>query len=512
MTLSHCWGLIQITKLTQANLESFLSEIDFNSLTKSFQDAIHITRALDCQYLWIDSLCIIQDSEKDWINESAVMGRIYLHSWCTIAATAAENGRVGCLISRDARKAKPIVLSRSKHGLAHYALDVDMWFRNIVKAPLNSRAWVVQERLLSSRILHFAHDQVFWECREHAACEAFPMGLPEHSRDVFQASNTGSISHSIIGGRAVKSLNPQIEGARQRQLMGLTANDDLVQYGIWDKIIMIYTAGRLTKQSDKLVAISGIARQMKSLLKVRYLAGLWDNYVESQLLWSVDNSEREAVRPRTYHAPSWSWASVDGDVKMACAIRYSDRRDYQKDVKILSISISPAKINDEFGQISGGHIRIRGQLSYIRLVAQAERHPQVQGTNSRQSEVRFGNVKQSSHAFKINQSFVPGVRWVFDDESATRASHDLVFHGLLITSWMHEKEHADIKVEHIFKPHLEGLLLEPTGVVKGQFRRVGFFEITGYQGLQTWETRGGWHPNLEFESNEMGGVFIITIV
>jgi hypothetical protein len=65
VTLSHCWGLIPITKLTHANFENFLHEIDFNSLTKSFQDAIYITRALDCRYLWIDTLCIIQDSEQD---------------------------------------------------------------------------------------------------------------------------------------------------------------------------------------------------------------------------------------------------------------------------------------------------------------------------------------------------------------------------------------------------------------------------------------------------------------
>lgn len=95
VTLSHCWGLIKIFRLLSTNLMNLLKEILLPELTQVFRDAIDLARRLGINYIWIDSLCIIQDSVEDWKHESALMGNVYKYSWCNIAATGCENGLLG---------------------------------------------------------------------------------------------------------------------------------------------------------------------------------------------------------------------------------------------------------------------------------------------------------------------------------------------------------------------------------------------------------------------------------
>jgi hypothetical protein len=77
----------------------------------------------------------------------------------------------------------------------------------------------------------------------------------------------------------------------------------------WHTIVHLYSRGRLTCSSDKLVAISGIARVIQERSKDQYLAGLWRRQMEIQLCWFAYINWQ--ARPKAYRAPSWSWASVD---------------------------------------------------------------------------------------------------------------------------------------------------------------------------------------------------------
>lgn len=92
VTLSHCWGKGKILRLLQENIESMKNEILIESLPKTFQETIVIARRLKQRFLWIDSLCIIQDSEEDWQIESAMMEYVYGHSLLNIAATDSSSG------------------------------------------------------------------------------------------------------------------------------------------------------------------------------------------------------------------------------------------------------------------------------------------------------------------------------------------------------------------------------------------------------------------------------------
>jgi hypothetical protein len=180
-TLSHCWGAIEIKQLKTQDLEAMKEGIEFSTLSKTFQDAIQITRGLGIPYIWIDSLCIIQDCQSDWFKESGLMGDIYANSYCNIAATAAKDGTVGCIYKRDPILAHPLHVQTTwtdGEPTTYCLIDCNMWTREVDDAPLNQRAWVFQERFLSPRNLSFGANRLFWECEGKRACETFPGRLP----------------------------------------------------------------------------------------------------------------------------------------------------------------------------------------------------------------------------------------------------------------------------------------------------------------------------------------------
>jgi Heterokaryon incompatibility protein (HET) len=115
VTLSHCWGQQKFLTTTKETLPLRTKGIEWDSMPRTFQDAATITRRLGFQYLWIDALCIIQDSEIDWETESAKMGSIYQDSVLTIAASDARDGRGGCF-SEIAEHEVPVSHMIPSHG------------------------------------------------------------------------------------------------------------------------------------------------------------------------------------------------------------------------------------------------------------------------------------------------------------------------------------------------------------------------------------------------------------
>lgn len=178
--LSHCWGNPDhITKTTTKTIEGFRSEIPWECLTKSFQDAITVCHELDIPHLWIDSLCIIQDSSDDWLDQAAKMASIYKNAFVTIAATKSANSSEGCFSETDTRylsselAAYPGVYVRQRPPA---------WagvFRQHVESrahPLLDRGWVYQEMRLSTRVLHFCTEEVVWECQAKLQSESMIVG------------------------------------------------------------------------------------------------------------------------------------------------------------------------------------------------------------------------------------------------------------------------------------------------------------------------------------------------
>ena len=180
-TLSHCWGASTSGPLTttSANLATRMKRIPFDELPLTFQDAVTTTRKLKIPYLWIDSLCIIQDSPSDWEKEAARMAVVYAGSICTLSALSSADSNGGFF--RVAEKKTDFVfrydLNLGSQRVRVFPCEPNSWS---LDGPLMSRAWTLQERALSNRILHFSRDELLWECKTMKATADLPwLGVSE---------------------------------------------------------------------------------------------------------------------------------------------------------------------------------------------------------------------------------------------------------------------------------------------------------------------------------------------
>jgi hypothetical protein len=590
VALSYCWGGVQAVKLLVSNFKDMVSRIP-SELPKTIQDAFTITRRLGIRFIWVDSLCIIQDSEKDWITEAALMGRVYKNCFCCIAASGATDSSKGCFLrsdlyspmfrlrtrwrhipkvrrrirkssegydllvdndlpedndtkndltdnyeegedkeedgddeteceegedkegdgdnetryeegddregdgddeaeyeeggdkegdsddeaeyeERDDREGdgddqaeceeggeiegdkegeyregdgddeveydgdlEPIdCLEETDHSAnlhpddtfrssdydysgdnnsleAIYKLEsnynsedicstsADFAFQNEDEPPGHSyylsnnwnlgrvlggyvplfrRAWAFQERLLSPRVLHYAMDQLFWECREHEACQFFPFGLPPDPKDRFGYADSTPVTEGFT---RLKSLFP-VRGKLASKPLSLPGRSGTRLYDArialpWSAIVSKYSSGGLTKLEDKLPALAGVASEFQLLGAGIYLAGLWQCQMPFGLLWAVSNGrqvdDKPSFRPKEYRAPSWSWASVEGMIDFQWSFprdKYTEplRADFvEVTVKVLDdnegpqdSSLSPSR--SLTGPVLEGFLRIRGCL------------------------------------------------------------------------------------------------------------------------------------------------------
>lgn len=311
-TLSHCWGKTVTMTLTFATLEDRMQGISIAALPRNFQDAIIVTRMLNIRYLWIDSLCIIQDSNEDWLKESAEMGEIYKHSFVTIAATNAENSAAGFLQKRIAEFECDIQLKEDVGLHVCIRPRIEWYCSAEIGGPLTKRAWVLQERLLAQRILHFGAQQIMWQCKSKTLAEGFcdtdqpkesqvPEGVEDMLRKQFHAQKKAELALSTtINSSLIRS--PVVRGENYNM------RDNI--YDQWYHVIGKYGTLSLTKQSDKLPAIAGIARQVQTITGDIYLAGLWKSDIERGLQWSYQ-PPGILIKPSSPRAPSWSWAAPD---------------------------------------------------------------------------------------------------------------------------------------------------------------------------------------------------------
>src|SRR3569833_982058 len=329
-TLSHRWSGSPSLLLTKANATVLSHAIPREALlapdSQAIAEAIEVTRALGIPYLWVDSLCITQDDGPEKQAEIARMDKVYLGSHLNISATASSSGSGGLFRSRNPSSVNPLVRTydvpqaHRRELTGTFVIHVDRWTKSVANAPLNNRGWVFQERALAPRIIHFAHDQVYWECYAGGISECF--ASPE-------ASDSGTFKSDIV------SLNRQN----------------------WYKIVNASSPTAVTFAEDKLTAMSAVARVAGGLLGYAdgdYLAGLWRPELVPTLYWNAWHpSPRRAA---SYRAPSWSWASMD----TRCMMTDGSLR-LQPAVEVVDVDLQ-MKRGYRYGEASSGYLLVKGSV------------------------------------------------------------------------------------------------------------------------------------------------------
>jgi hypothetical protein len=163
LTLSHVWGNVDIAcKTSRCNLSQYeQSGIEISNLPPTFIEAILLTLDLNFQYIWIDSLCIIQDDPQDWQREAANMASVFLEATLTLSATSSFNSLGGCGYF------DPLEIAKHFEGtsIPFAVRDIPQGDTSYVgTGPVHDRAWILQEELLSQRIIHAGDGEFVWQC------------------------------------------------------------------------------------------------------------------------------------------------------------------------------------------------------------------------------------------------------------------------------------------------------------------------------------------------------------
>jgi hypothetical protein len=335
VALSYCWGNNSNLKLTDEEDHPLYSGIPLSTLPNTFIEAILATRAMGINYIWIDALCLVQvpKDNDEWLSEAPHMDEIYANAWCTIAATHGTNNEAGCFVGRDPRLLQPATYNSPVDQEQFYIIDGRLWDSAITDAPLNKRGWVLQERLLSPRTVHFCAEQVFWECAELVACESFPDGIPERLADERRDGMMPQTQYKVYVNETPRTLSDA--------------------YDRWYRIVEEYSRRALTEQTDKLVAISGVVQKLLPTLNDQPVAGLWFDHLPYDLAWS--RPRHIGKRPETYVAPSWSWASLEGEVE---CLKQSES--WVTMTTVMDCTTSP--INSPSGRLRSATLTLSGPL------------------------------------------------------------------------------------------------------------------------------------------------------
>jgi hypothetical protein len=178
IALSHCWGKHQNCITTKKNIAKRIAGVPWKQIPQTFREVMQLALKLGFRYIWIDSLCIIQDDAEDWQVQSALMSEIYQNAVMTLAATSSNGDNEGCCTKNahrtpDIEIALPEDVGTCRIGvrrpLDHF--DAQTADGLLDHFPLLTRGWAFQERLLSPRVLHICESELVWECREASKCE-----------------------------------------------------------------------------------------------------------------------------------------------------------------------------------------------------------------------------------------------------------------------------------------------------------------------------------------------------
>lgn len=333
VALSHRWGSENLPQTLSTNIHSRMESFMLSELTQTMQDAIEITRRLGYRYIWIDALCIIQDSEEDWLQESAKMSEVFSGAIVTIAVADAENHSEGLIRPRTAKCIRPFAVPLLERKPYHERVEYDgegefYVFPNTSrvsagprrKGTLDTRGWILQEQMLSRRILYFGKGEIFWDCNTVSASESSPI-----STYLLQDENPDETW-------ALRTIRRTLSGVADVSILEQKLAD------VWIQLVKNYSSRHLTHQRDRLVALQGILRPLSRLLHQDPVAGMWRTQLWRQLLWWIPNqpSVDASSSQRPFLAPTWSWLCASGPVAYHNSVATQQKKQGSSDRAVTS--------------------------------------------------------------------------------------------------------------------------------------------------------------------------------
>lgn len=312
-TLSYCWGLQKFKVLDSSTMRKFQKGVRIDSLPRTFRDTIQLLKSLQIEYLWIDSYCIVQGSD-DWNLEAGTMEDVYRHSYLNIGSTNFMSPYQGLFCERLPHNSDTLFLRwKPKRSEPQRRYVLRSHIKNMSSASLGlnytqlaRRAWVIQETILSPRLLSFTDQQVVWQCSENTACEDFPIAQPVLSHD----AGVRSIFWALT------DFAKPLEGSQYRSTVRMTAPSGGVRRRniptrsfeeSWFEILHLYSMASLSyPEKDMFRAIEGVGNRLAHLVGSDYRNGMLAGCLEISLLWFIGPYEKS---PASSVAPSWHWAS-----------------------------------------------------------------------------------------------------------------------------------------------------------------------------------------------------------
>lgn len=360
--LSYCWGREPFLRTTATNFAAHQEQVPWDQLPPTHQETITVVRLLGIRYLWIDSLCIIQDDRGDWRREARDMTSIYKQAYLIISASKSFGPKDG-LFSTILENHGPHKLTVSIDGEDLSKIYARTRFAHVSQAlwrpkqseshlPVFSRGWTLQERFLARRILHFNAEEIAWECLEDSACQCSGVDSPAQP-----------LSRSREAAKALSKYEPDTTGSSLGPKWRFNPSHwrgmgEQALRQSWHDLVEGYSHLRLTYESDIFPAISGIAKELQAVTGSEYLAGLWERSLLVDLCWYTSfwgDANRAGERPTQWRAPTWSWASVMGSVAFATAADLIDS------CQILEANCTAVGA-DPTGELTSGQLVLKGLL------------------------------------------------------------------------------------------------------------------------------------------------------
>ncbi|KAL9576414.1 MAG: hypothetical protein Q9212_007116 [Teloschistes hypoglaucus] len=413
--LSHVWAKTKPLMTIRSSVQDHSDRVPWDRLSPAIREAVTLTCALGFEYIWIDSLCIIQNDEKEWESELTRMGIIFGNAAIVLAAHGPDLG-----LSRA--PLQPIQdASRPEDNAVYCRQQIDHWPLFSASESTESwfgRAWCMQERILARRIIHFGEELSF-ECNTSIECEC---------------SWVNATRIAPPDGRTLKA-----RVASARALIKEQPDSLHTVYELWGTYVTFckdYSARGVTYATDTLPAVSALMASLAPYFG-NYYAGLWQSHLLLCLQWQAWDT-RACCRHKSYVAPSFSWASRSGAVRWV--VPYTSKVPSGEFAAVIEVACTLAS-EDPFGGVSGGHITLRGRTTEMSIASKAL-----------DDQDRLKMIKDGSKECYVKIDSMDDMQEAYP--------------GMMVTCLDVMRDRND--------PYVSSLVILPVDPQRKQFRRIGF--------------------------------------